>query len=587
MVFVSRFSLALSFLLLTTHLFAAPAPLQSVAESSQWLRTGRYDEVEAIGRALQQRYPKQFHLSSMGTTPEGRTMWVYVLGTGGKFEPKVAREKRETVLIQGGIHAGEIDGKDASFLLLREILEGKTLPQLLQKINLVVVPVFNVDGHERFKTNNRPNQIGPEETGWRTTGLNHNLNRDYLKAEAPEMQAMLRLMNAWDPILAIDLHVTDGAKFQHDIAVMVEPASRGPTALQKAARDLSDKVMADLGRDGHKPLWFYPSFREEDKPASGFSVGPQSPRFSNGYWGLRNRLGVLVETHSWRTYAERVRSTYHSLISMLSAAQSSAHSWRTAAREADSLHQSLANQTVTLRYKNGEKADAIDFQGYAYTREPSLISGQPMIRYDTSKPVTTQLPIYVELESDIRVQAPQAGYLIPPAYSTIWAPKLQLHGISFSKLKKTLTAKGSHFRVEKVELSPQSYEGRQRADVKGAWEPADIVGDKGALWVPIAQQNAMALLQLIEPTSSESLLSWGFMNQIFERKEYMEDYVAEEAAREMLKDPAIKTAFDEALKDSEFASSAAKRLDFFYRRHPSFDERWYVYPIARLDRAPQ
>src|SRR5437660_1244337 len=146
----------------------------------------------------------------------------------GALTPEAARKKGLPVLlVQGGIHAGEIDGKDAGFLALREALENRAAKGALDRQVLVFVPVFNVDGHERFGRWNRPNQRGPEEMGWRTTSQNLNLNRDYSKADAPEMQAMLRLVNAWDPLAYIDLHVTDGAQFEHDIAVLIEPVDAG------------------------------------------------------------------------------------------------------------------------------------------------------------------------------------------------------------------------------------------------------------------------------------------------------------------------------------------------------------------------
>src|SRR5690606_23344091 len=131
------------------------------------------------------------------------------------------------LLVQGGIHAGEIDGKDAGFLALRQVLEGEAAPGALEELVWIFVPVFNVDGHERFGAWNRPNQRGPREMGWRTTARNHNLNRDYTKADSPEMQAMLRLVGEWDPILYVDLHATDGARFEHDVAIQVEPLHSG------------------------------------------------------------------------------------------------------------------------------------------------------------------------------------------------------------------------------------------------------------------------------------------------------------------------------------------------------------------------
>src|SRR3546814_5849992 len=142
----------------------------------------------------------------------------------GAFTPEQARAQDLPVRWgQGGIHAGESDGKDAGFLARRQALEGEAAPGALDRHVLLFVPVFNVDGHERFGRGNRPNQRGPEEMGWRTTAQNYNLNRDYLKADAPEMQAMLALVDAWDPILYVDLHVTDGAKFRQHVSYQVEP----------------------------------------------------------------------------------------------------------------------------------------------------------------------------------------------------------------------------------------------------------------------------------------------------------------------------------------------------------------------------
>src|SRR5688500_11665723 len=166
----------------------AQAPLTTVAEQSDWKRTGRYAEVEALCRALPQAYPGKVRCEAFGTTPEGRPMLAFIASTDGTLTPAAVLKKGRPVLFfQGGIHAGEIDGKDAGLWLLRDVLAGKALPGVLQGVTAVFVPVFNVDGHERFGPNQRPNQVGPEETGWRVTAQHLNLNRDYLKAEAPEM----------------------------------------------------------------------------------------------------------------------------------------------------------------------------------------------------------------------------------------------------------------------------------------------------------------------------------------------------------------------------------------------------------------
>ena len=292
-------------------------PLATLAERSGFTKTGRYDEVMALCDAFASTYPDAVRCETFGPTPEGRPMKLLVASRSGALSPQQARERGLPVLLaQGGIHAGEIDGKDAGFQLLRQMLDGEAAPGALEKVVLLFVPVFNVDGHERFGRWNRPNQRGPEEMGWRTTAQNYNLNRDYMKADAPEMQAMLRLVDIWDPIVTMDLHVTDGAKFEHDVAITAEPVNSGDARLRKLGRALRDGIIERLAAQGSLPLAFYPAFVKDDDPASGFADGVPTPRFSHGYFPLRNRMAVLVETHSWKDYPTRVRITRNTVLDL-------------------------------------------------------------------------------------------------------------------------------------------------------------------------------------------------------------------------------------------------------------------------------
>ncbi|MBN8482123.1 MAG: M14 family metallopeptidase, partial [Xanthomonadales bacterium] len=310
--------------------------LSTTAEQSGFVRTGRYDEVEHLCAEFPKAYPQAVRCIEFGRTPEGRPMLALVAAHDDAFTPQVARDRRRAVpLVQGGIHAGEIDGKDAGFLVLRELLDGKVATGALDRLTLVFVPVFNVDGHERFGAWNRPNQRGPEQMGWRTTAQNLNLNRDYVKAEAPEMQAMLGLIDAWDPIVYTDLHVTDGAQFEHDVSITIEPLYSGDAALRKAGLVLQRAILDKLEAQGSLPLPFYPSFVVYDDPASGFADGVPPPRFSNGYMPLRNRFGVLVETHSWKDYPTRVRITRNTLVALLELTAANGSRWRGLGSDAD------------------------------------------------------------------------------------------------------------------------------------------------------------------------------------------------------------------------------------------------------------
>jgi hypothetical protein len=576
--------LAIAPLALSAIAYAAPA-LSTVAEQTQWTKTGRYDEVIRLCHAFEKSYPGRAKCIKFGRTPEERDMLAIVASEARALTPAQAKARHlPVVLAQGAIHAGEVDGKDAGLYLLREMLDHKSLPGALKKLTFVFVPVFNVDGHERFGAHNRPNQRGPEQMGWRVTAQNLNLNRDYVKAEAPEMRAMLGLLNRWDPILYIDLHVTDGADFQHEIAVRVDPNLKGPEALHAKAQKLDQDIMRELAAKKHLPLDYYPEFRTEDDPASGFELEIPPPRFSDAYWGVRNRIGVLVETHSWKTYAVRVRATIDALHSMLEATAKDGAGWLEAAKQADADALKLADHDVTLTYEaNQSKSTPVEFLGYAYKREPSDISGALMTSYDPTQPKTFHLPLFDQLEPKLTVHAPKQGYYVPAPQAAQVEPWLKAHGISYKALAKANAERAmQEYRCPDPTFKPKSNEGHQELECKGTWVASRHALPPGSLFVPIAQTRARLVLHIFEPEAPDSLVSWGAFNAMFERKEYMEPYVAEQVAREMLKDPAVKAESDKKVsEDKAFAKDPDQRLEFFYRRHPSWDQRYGLYPIYK------
>ncbi|HXU81920.1 MAG TPA: peptidase M14, partial [Polyangia bacterium] len=449
------------------------------------------------------------------------------------------------------------------------------------------VPVFNVDGHERFGPQQRPNQRGPQESGYRRTAQELNLNRDWTKAEAPEMAAMLALVKEWDPALMVDLHVTDGAKFEQDVAVLISPDTPTPRALTAAGRALGATVFARLRAQGHLPLDFYPAFRSEDDPASGIDASPPPPRFSNAYFAARNRLGMLVETHSWRPYQHRVKTTRVILQALVEAAVTQAASWREAGQATDAEGERLGGTDVALMYKATDVARTVDFRGYAYKREPSAISGTTWVEYDERRPQVWKVSVYDQLTPALLVRAPRAGYVVPAAHAAWVARKLDLHGIQYRALPKAARLPALAFRADEAKFAATPFEGRQPLKLAGKWRAETRDVPAGSLFVPIAQPRARLAMHLLEPTAPDSLAAWGFFQTAFEEKEGMETYVVEAEARKMLaRDGKLRAQFEGLLRDPAFAKDPAKRLDFFRRRHPSWNEGFNLYPVLGLDRAP-
>lgn len=585
-----RSALCLALLSALPLSYGATTDLTTLSERSGFQRTGRYDEVVTLCAAFQQAYPKQVKCVEFGRTPEDRPMLALVVNNSGALTPAAAaRRGLPVTLIQGGIHAGEIDGKDAGFLALRELLAQRQVQGALDQQVLVFVPVFNVDGHERFGQWNRPNQRGPVEMGWRATAQNFNLNRDYVKADTPEMQAMLALVNAWDPLVYVDLHVTDGAKFQHDVSIQVEPVHSADASLREAGRALRDGVIGDLRRQGSSPQPYYMSFARTDDPQSGFVETVYEPRFATGYFPLRNRLTMLVETHSWKDYPTRVRITQNSFVSVLEQVAQHGKAWQAQVQAADAAAAQLAGQPVALSYRTTDKTTMVDFQGYAYTRTLSDVSGMLMTRYDETTPQVWHVPLRDEVVPALEVAAPRAGYIVPAAHATMVAARLGRHGIVYRTLDQAGAPRVLEtFRAEQVSFGTSSLESHQRLTLGGNWQRETRRVGRGALFVPIAQPKARLVMAMLEPQAPDSLLAWGLFNTAFERKEYMEEYVAEEVAREqMAADPAVKVAFEQRLaSDAAFAKNPRARLEFFARRHASWDERLNLYPVMRTDVMP-
>ncbi len=573
--------------------------LLTLAEQSQFRFTGRIDEVERLANSFASRWPDAVRSFEYGNSVEGRPLRALVVSKSGSLSAaQIKANKIPLLMLQGGIHPGESDGKDAGFIALRELLSNDAAE--LKRIAILFVPAFNTDGHERVGKWNRPNQVGPEDTGWRTTAQNLNLNRDYMKADAPEMHAMLRLLNEYDPVVCADMHVTDGADFEPDVSIQVEPINQGDPSLFASGVQLRDMLIAKLKATGSLPLPFYPDLYEIDNPASGFLLTVYSPRFSTGYFPARNRFTVLVETHSWKDYATRVGVTRNTIVGLVELLSVHGKSWLESALRADRVGENAAGKEFALDFAAGWReptpdspnarnesegsVETIEFRGYAYTRKPSEISGELVTTYDPKTPQIWRVPFRKNTAASLVVKAPALGYIVPLGYAQDIGAKLALHGIKNEPWTISVTKQVDAFRVTQAKFSTAPFEGRMRATLQGTWASESREIKQGSLFVPIAQLRARLMMALLEPQAPDSFAAWGYFNACFEQKEHLEPYVAEQIAREMIaNDSALADRFKRKLaSDNGFAKNSAARLEFFLRRHASWDEGYNLYPIYRI-----
>lgn len=562
-----------------------PADWQTYAEKSDYRQTPRYAETVAFSKKLAAASDWIVY-KSFGKSGEGRDLPLLIASKDKTFTPEAARKKgKAIILIQACIHAGESDGKDAGLALLRDIVITRTRADLLDDAVIVFIPIYNVDGHENFSAFNRINQNGPEEMGFRATTANLNLNRDYMKADAPETRSWLSLWNEWQPDFFIDCHVTDGADFRYNLTYEYAHFQEvSPVIKNWMDEHFDGRVVPQVEKEGNL-LTHYIEFAGRDV-SKGVATFIATPRFATGYVPLRNRAGLLIETHMLKNYRSRVRGTYDVLRYTIEEIQKSKASLFEANQTADveTIERGKtydANRKFPLRLEITDKSTPFAFKGIEYTVENSDISGTKRIIYGT-KPVDLTIPKYDEARVSVSV-APPLYYIVPAQWQSV-IEVLQAHGIKFRRISKPLKLEVESYKFTEAKWAGISFENRLPLTFKAS--PIKEVREfpANSVVVPLDQEAANVAIHLLEPESQDSFVYWGFFNAAFEQKEYAEGYILEKLAREMLaKDSNLRKEFEEKLKDEKFAKSPQARLTFFYERSPYYqNQRVGFYPVGRI-----
>jgi len=563
-----------------------PDEWRTTAERTAYEETGTYAEAASFCKRLAATSPDARY-TTFGLSGEERELPLLILSSERAFTPQAARRSdRPLVLIQNCIHPGECEGKDACLELAREILVTGQRAGLLAHANVLIIPIYNVDGHERRGLYNRANQNGPREMGWRATATNLDLNRDYLKVDAVETRAWLHLWQTWQPDLFIDDHTTDGHDHQYSVFYA---ATTGPEVPPEVAAWTRDRFLATvlpaLEAAGFATLpYSFP--RNVKNPAEGMvATAPMSPRFSTGYAAACNRASLLVETHARLPYGRRVRATHELLVRALEAVNRDGAELRRAVREADATaartRGAAGDGQVPLRFEISDVSRRFVYKALELHARPSEITGDEVVEY-TRTPVDIESNLYEQPRVTLAV-APPAAYLIPPQWADVIA-RLDLHGVRCFRLASPVTLDIESCRFADVKYEPWTSQGRLLPSFKSTptRERRDFVA--GTVVVPLDQPRARVAVHLLEPDAPDSCVAWGFFNAIFEQRENAEAYIMEPLAQQMLAtDPTLRQEFEEQLKtDEAFAKEPWRRLNFFYLHSRYADPRKDLYPVGRL-----
>ncbi len=516
-------------------------------------------------------------IEQFGVSPEGRPIYAVIASKdGATLDPN-----KPVLLAQAGIHPGEIDGKDAGMMLLRDMaFYGKD--GLLDRANLILIPILSVDGHERTSPYSRPNQRGPRNQGWRHTATNQNLNRDFMKLDQAEMQAVMGLIHKYKPDLYVDIHVTDGIDYQYDVTYGYNGEdgvwSRSPAIAKWLDDAFKPEMNAALEAQGHIPGELVFAIDDRD-PKKGMNDGGLGERYSNGWGSAAHIPTILIENHSLKPHEQRVLGTYVFLEEALKLLAEKSQDLRAAI----SADRALRPAELPANFDGDDQPTRIrPFKGILYDTYDSAASGRPELRWlGQPDPELWQVP-YFGSSPTLTLKRPTAYWV--PSYRADIIERLRTHGVQMETLAAPRTVTVDMLRLVDPKVSARTNEGHVPISVgEVRAEAKDWTFPVGSVRVPTDQPMGDVAILLLEPQSSESFFAWGMFPEVLNRVEYIEAYAIAPLAEKMLAaDPALKAEFEAKLAaEPAFAADGDARLAWFYERTPFYDQRFRLYPVGR------
>ena len=480
------------------------------AEATDFVETSSYEDVMAFAEALADG-SDEIHLTNFGYTNEGRRLPLLVLGAPAASPEAVRATGKTRIYLQGNIHAGEVCGKEALQMLLRDYARGH-YPAWADDLVLLVAPIYNADGNERVDLRNRPRQHGPlGGMGQRPNAQGLDLNRDHMKLDSPEARSLVKMMTDYDPHVGVDLHTTNGTRHAYRLTYSPPLHPNTPESIDSFLRDEWLPIVTDRIKQKHGWDYYYYGNTSQRRP--GWYTFDHRPRFNNNYVGLRNRMAILSEAYAYDTFEDRVMSTLWFVEEILGFAQENAQRIRDFVEEADA---SVVGVELATRatFERSQSEVEILMGEVAEERHPQ--TGEIVLRrQEVSNPVLmyefgTFSPTEVEV-------APSVYYVLPDADSAI--DRLRAHGVKTSPAPVG-EMQVEHFVVDSTTTAARPFQGRNERVVFGAWHSSTRVLPPGSIAVPVDQPLGRLAFTLLEPRSDDGFANWAIFDEQIEAGVY-------------------------------------------------------------------
>lgn len=511
-------------------------------------------------------------------TDVGRPLHVVVFNEDGVFDPDEIRKKNKTIVfINNAIHPGESCGVDATVKLFEYMANYK---KSFKNVVVVAIPVYNIGGMLNRSPYNRSAQFGPEECGFRGNYQNLDLNRDFIKCDSKNAIGFVQIFHTWRPHLFMDTHTTNGSDHQYTLSLITSQQDKMNSVLSNFVLNNVEPIMlSKMEAQGKEVVPYVYSLGET--PDKGIKAFLETPRYSSGYVNLFNCIGFISEAHKYKRFEDRVEHTFSLLLAMTETAQMYPKRFRDYFEQANQYDAELTNYYLNWELDTS-KFYEFEFKGYEYSKVKSQVTGQLMLRYDTSKPSSFIVKNYNRYTPVNEVEVPDY-YVIPQLYSKV-IELLKLNRVKMLELTQDSVLKGSMYSIVNYESLKQPYEKHfmhKKIELKETVQFVQFY--KGDVLIPTNQLNKRFIVETLEPQASDSYFRWNYFDNILQQKEWFSSFAFDSVAANILQNNnVLNQEFRNKQKtDSLFAASHFEQLYWIFKRSVYYEPTHKRYPVMR------
>ncbi len=547
-------------------------------ETSGGLETATYEETINFYTELAHAYP-EISINSIGETDSGKPLHLVTLNPDAVFNFDNIRTNKRILLINNGIHPGESDGIDATMLLFRDIIQDKI--EMPKNVVIATIPIYNVGGSLNRNSTTRTNQNGPKAYGFRGNARNYDLNRDFIKCDTKNTKTFAQIFHSIKPDVFIDNHVSNGADYQYTLTHLFTQHNK---LGDKLGNYLHTEMMPNLEQKLKEKDWDITPYVNvfNSVPEKGFSQFMDYPRYSTGYTTLFNTLGMMVETHMFKPYKQRVEGTYELMKSMIEIVDTDSEHIKNLRKEMSLLMHK--NQHYTLDWEiDTTQTSTLNFKGYEADIVTSKITGFDRLKYDRTKPFTKTTNYQNYYKPKLKVEIPSA-YIVPQGWHKV-IELLKLNHVEMTTFEKDTVLNVEGYRIKNFETRKMPYEGHyQHYNTEVTSFDKEIQFRSGDYIIKTDQYAFRYLMATLEPEAPDSFFNWNFFDTILQQKEGFSPYVWEDKALELLQNNIkLKEAFEHRKKDlTAFNNNWYAQLDWLHKQSEHYESAHMQYPVFRV-----